>query len=141
GGEGLLDRLVLGHGLDDLVDLGRGELLADLCERGGQRVVDPALGLLDRVGHRVAALGSWTPLGARGAGSARSARGTGLDDRTSRRLLRLLEAQAEAMALGVERDDLELERLALVDDVTRVGDALVGQLADVDEPFQAVPDT
>ena len=44
------------------------------------------------------------------------------------------------MALGVERDDLELERLALVDDVARVGDALVGQLADVDQPLEAVAD-
>ena len=75
GREGLLDRLVLGHGLDDLVDLGGGELLADLRERGGQRVVDPALGLLDRVGHRVAALGSRASLGARGAGSARDTAG------------------------------------------------------------------
>ena len=44
------------------------------------------------------------------------------------------------MALGVERDDLELERLALVDDVARVGDALVGQLADVDQALEAVAD-
>ena len=44
------------------------------------------------------------------------------------------------MALGVERDDLELERLALVDDVTRMGDALVGQLADVDQALEAVAD-
>ena len=43
------------------------------------------------------------------------------------------------MPLGVERDDLELERLALVDDVTRMGDALVRQLADVDQAFEAVP--
>ena len=42
------------------------------------------------------------------------------------------------MALGVERDDLELERLALVDDVARVGDALVRQLADVDQALEAV---
>ena len=44
------------------------------------------------------------------------------------------------MALGVERDDLELELLALVDDVARVGDALVGQLADVDQALEAVAD-
>src|SRR5262245_6656414 len=43
------------------------------------------------------------------------------------------------MALGVERDDLELEDLALVDDVTRVSDALVRQLADVDEALEALP--
>src|SRR4029079_8623937 len=48
--------------------------------------------------------------------------------------------EAEAMPLGVERDDLELERLTLVDDVTRVGDALMGQLADVDEALEHVPD-
>ena len=44
------------------------------------------------------------------------------------------------MPLGVERDDLELERLALVDDVARVGDPLVGQLADVDQALEAVAD-
>ena len=44
------------------------------------------------------------------------------------------------MSLGVERDDLELERLALVDDVARVGDALVGQLADVDQALETVAD-
>ena len=44
------------------------------------------------------------------------------------------------MALGVERDDLELERLSLVDDVTRMGHALVGQLADVDESLKSVAD-
>ena len=44
------------------------------------------------------------------------------------------------MALGVERDDLELELLALVDDVSRVGDALMGQLADVDQALEAVAD-
>ena len=44
------------------------------------------------------------------------------------------------MALGVERDDLELERLALVDDVARMGDALVRQLADVDQALEAVAD-
>ena len=44
------------------------------------------------------------------------------------------------MSLGVERDDLELELLALVDDVARMGDALVGQLADVDQALEAVAD-
>ena len=44
------------------------------------------------------------------------------------------------MPLGVERDDLELERLALVDDVARMGDALVGQLADVDQALEPVAD-
>ena len=44
------------------------------------------------------------------------------------------------MALGVERDDPELERLALVDHVARMGDALVRQLADVDQALEAVPD-
>ena len=42
------------------------------------------------------------------------------------------------MPLGVERDDLELERLALVDDVARVGDALMRQLADVDQALEPV---
>ena len=44
------------------------------------------------------------------------------------------------MTLRVERDDLELEDLALVDDVRRVSDPLVRQLADVDETFEPVPD-
>ena len=44
------------------------------------------------------------------------------------------------MSLGVERDDLELELLALVDDIARMGDALVGELADVDEALEAVAD-
>ena len=140
GREGLLDRLVLGDGLDDLVDLGGGQLLADLGEGRGERVVDPALGLLDRIRHRVAALRARPALGAGCAGCARGAGGAGLDDRASRRLLGLLEAEAEAVALGVERDDLELERLALVDDVARMGHALVGQLADVDQALEAVAD-
>ena len=42
------------------------------------------------------------------------------------------------MSLGVQADDLELERLALVDDVARMGDALMGQLADVDQALEAV---
>ena len=44
------------------------------------------------------------------------------------------------MALGVQADDLELESLALVDHVARMRHALVGQLADVDQAFQAVAD-
>ena len=44
------------------------------------------------------------------------------------------------MSLGVEADDLQLEVLALVDDVARVGDALVAQLADVDQALEAVAD-
>ena len=44
------------------------------------------------------------------------------------------------MTLGVERDDLELQRLALVDDVAGMGDALVRELADVDEALEAVLD-
>ena len=44
------------------------------------------------------------------------------------------------MALGVEADDLELEDLALVHHVARVGDALVRQLADVDQALEALAD-
>ena len=43
------------------------------------------------------------------------------------------------MALGVERDDLQLDGLALVDDVTRMGHALVRQLADVDQALESLP--
>ena len=42
------------------------------------------------------------------------------------------------MSFRVERDDLELELLALVDDVARMGHALMGQLADMDQPFEPV---
>ena len=42
------------------------------------------------------------------------------------------------MPLGVERDDLEVQLLALVHHVARVGHALLGQLADVDEALEAV---
>ena len=44
------------------------------------------------------------------------------------------------MPLGVERDDLQLERLALVNDVAGVGDALMGQLADMDQALEPVAD-
>ena len=44
------------------------------------------------------------------------------------------------MSLRVERDDLELERLALAHDVARVGDPLVAELADVDEALEPVAD-
>ncbi len=142
-GDRFLDGFVLGDRLDHLVDLGRSQLLADLSERGGERVVDATLGLLHSVGHRVAALRTRPAFGSRGTRGTRcadGARGTCLCDRASRRLLGLLEAEAEAMSLGVERDDLELERLALVDHITRVGDALMGQLADVDQALEAVTD-
>jgi len=110
------------------------------AKAGGERVVDPALGLLDRVGWGVATLGSRAALGSRGAGRTRDAGSTGLDGGSSRRLLGLLEAEPEAVPLGVERDDLELERLTLVDDIARVGDALVGELADVDQALESVAD-
>ena len=42
------------------------------------------------------------------------------------------------MTLGVEADDLELERLALVDDIARMGDALVAQFADMDQALKPI---
>ena len=75
----------------------------------GERVVDAALGLLDRVRQRVTPArrgrrSRAAPLACAGRrGRAGFRRGAG------RRLLGLLEAEAQAMALGVERDDLELE--------------------------------
>ena len=42
------------------------------------------------------------------------------------------------MPFGVEGNDLELERLTLVDDVARVGHSLMRELRDVDQAFQAV---
>ena len=44
------------------------------------------------------------------------------------------------MALGVEADDPQLDLLALLDDVPRVGHALVGELADVDQALEALLD-
>src|SRR4051812_3718316 len=44
------------------------------------------------------------------------------------------------MTLGLERDHLQLEPLALMDDVAGVSDALVRQLADVDQAFEPVAD-
>src|SRR6185503_8420646 len=46
--------------------------------------------------------------------------------------------EAEAMALRVQADDPELQLLALVDHITRMGDALVGELADVDQALEPV---
>src|SRR6185295_2066929 len=128
-----------------VLGLGPGELLADPGECRGQRRVDPAFRLLDRVGRRVAArplaipaaapLAALRPLATLGAwlqrGGSDGARLRGTCG-ASRRFLGLLEAEAEAMPLGVEADDPELQLLALVHDVTRVGDALVRELADVD---------
>src|SRR5439155_10418346 len=54
--------------------------------------------------------------------------------------LGLLQAEAETVAFGIERDDLELQGLSFMDDITRVGDALMGQLADVDQALEAIPD-
>ena len=148
-GGGLFLGLVGGNRLGHVLGFGGRHLLADLGEGRGEGVVDAALGLLDGVGHRVAALAALRPGPALGPGFAagRSGRGRcraggGLDRGRTRRaaFLGLLEAEAEAMALGVEADDLELERLALVDDVARMGDPLLGQLADVDQALEPVAD-
>ena len=113
-------------------------MLTYLGERGGERVVDPALRLLDSVRHGVGALRARPSFGAR---RARDTRCPGFDDRTSRRLLGLLEAETQTMPLGVERDDLQLQRLAFMYDVARVGDPLMRQLADMDEALEAVANT
>src|SRR5664280_727032 len=42
------------------------------------------------------------------------------------------------MPLGIEGNDLELERLTLVDDVARMGDSLMGEFRDMDQAFEAV---
>jgi hypothetical protein len=84
----------------------------------------------------VGALGSFGTR--RGCAGGVGGRARVLDRANRRGLLGLLEAEAEAMALGVQADDPELQRLALVDDVTRVGDALVRELADVDQALEAV---
>ena len=44
------------------------------------------------------------------------------------------------MAFRIEADDLELENLALLDDVPWMGDALVRELADVNEALEALLD-
>src|SRR5206468_5585171 len=94
---------------------------------------------LDRVAHRVAALLARAALTARAA--TRGSRLARLGRRPGRWLFSLLEAQAQPMPLGIERDDLELERLALVDDVARMRDALMRELADMDQALEAVSDT
>ena len=121
--------------------LGVGELRPHLGERGGQGRVDPALRLGQRVRRRVAALRALpalTPLAALARGGRRC--DTRLRHRPDRGFLGLLEAEAQAVTLGVEADDLELEDLALVHDVARVGHALVRQLADVDQALEALAD-
>src|SRR4029077_19949800 len=111
--------------------LGRGQLLADAGERCRERRIDAALGFLDRVRGRVAPLA--LPVRARPAlgsgGRRRRRRGTRLGQGPNGSLLGLLQAEAEAVTLGVEADDLELEVLALVDHVAGMGDPLVAQLA------------
>ena len=149
--DGLVDGLGLDclGGLDDLLGagLGRrvgllriGQLRTHLGERGGEGRVDPALRLGQGVRRRVAALRALPALAPLAALARGGGRGTELRRRPGRRLLGLLEAEAEAMALGVQADDLELEDLALVHHVTGVRDALVAQLADVDEALEALAD-
>ena len=88
-----------------------GDLLADLGEGGGERVVDAALRLLDGLGAVVS-----STLRARGRRSRAGRAGA------SSACLRL---RPRRWPLGVERDDLEIQRLAFVNDVARMGDALV----------------
>ena len=150
-GLGLDGRLEV-SGLDALRGIGDGwrarptssasvSCASDLGERGGEGRVDPALRFGQRVRRRVAPLRSLpalAPLAALAGGGRRG--GTRLRHRPDRTLLGLLEAEAQAMALGVQADDLQLEDLALVHHVARVGNALVGQLADVDESLEALAD-
>ena len=80
-------------GLPDDLGLGSillGDLLADLREGGREGVVDTALRLLDGLGAVVS--------------RTLRTRRPPLARRTGRRFLRLLEAEPEAVALGVERD-------------------------------------
>src|SRR5664280_321563 len=42
------------------------------------------------------------------------------------------------MPLGIEGNDLELERLTLVDDIAGVGDSLMGEFRDMDQAFETV---
>ena len=117
-----LGRLGCGIGLSGVL---LGDLLADLCEGRSERVVDAALRLLD---------------GLRAVVAATLTTGPTLTRRPGRSLLGLLERETQAMALGIKGDDLELQRLTLVDDIARMGHALVRELADVDEALQAVLD-
>jgi hypothetical protein len=47
--------------------------------------------------------------------------------------------QGKAAALPINRHDLDREAVADVDDLVRVGDALLGDLADVDEASTPSP--
>src|SRR5206468_2961039 len=123
GGCGLVRSRRLGSGLGaDLptlvLGLGPRELLAHAGERRRERRVDAALGLLHRVSSAVGprslaipATAALTALGALCSLDARLRRRgdvARLGRGANRRLLGLLEAQAQAMALGVEADDPEL---------------------------------
>ncbi len=92
-GDHLIDRPCLdGHGIRRRVggcSVLLSDLLSDLREGCREGVVDTALGLLD---------------GLRAVVATTLATGPALTRRPSRGLLRLLEAQAEAMALGIEGD-------------------------------------
>src|SRR5439155_18555383 len=111
-----------------------------LSERGRHGVVDPLVRLANCVLGTVVAIPAIAALTTLGAilESARLARARSRIDRGRRSILGLLEAQAESMPLGVEADDLELENLALLHHVARVGDSLVGELADMDQALEAL---
>ena len=56
------------------------------------------------------------------------------------RIERTTQAQAHSTALRIDADDPEQEWLTLVDHLLRMGDALVGQLGDVDQTFDPILD-
>ena len=57
-----------------------------------------------------------------------------------RRIERAAKAEAHAAALRIDPDDAEDELVALLDDLLRMRNPLVGQLRDVDQTFDAILD-
>src|SRR5204862_2820293 len=110
-------------------------------ERGSHGVVDPLVRLADRILGAVVAVATVATLTAlRPILEAARLAHRRCGGRGRRTILRLLETEAQPMTLGVKADDLELEDLALLDDVARMAGGLVGELADVAQELQAFLD-
>ena len=111
--------------LDDLA----GGLDVVLGELGD---VDEALDAGDDLDERAEGDDLRDLAGERGAGAV------GVEDRLPRVLLRLLEAERDALAVAVDVEDLDLDRLADLEDLGRMVDVAPGDLGDVDQAVDAL---
>ena len=68
----------------------------------------------------------------------RGAGAVGVEDRLPRVLLRLLEAERDPLAVAVDVEHLDLDRLADLEDLGRVVDVAPGDLGDVDQAVDAL---